>query len=90
MRMKPGHCMRKDESAQLHEIVKDLERGAAITAARGLHVTTKLLRMARLELLCQIHQISSGELRAIGDRLRRTQPGGDNGARRAAPLRPPH
>ncbi len=69
--------MRKDVAARLLEIVEGLERDAKITAACGLHVTTKLLRMARLDLLCRIHGISDDELQAIGDELNRRQPTGD-------------
>jgi hypothetical protein len=69
--------MHKDVAAQLLEIVEHLERDAKVTAACGLQVTTKLLRMARLDLLCRVHDISDGELQAIGDELASRQPIGD-------------
>jgi len=34
------------------------------------------LRMARLDLLCRIHNISESELRAIGDQITRQEPDG--------------
>jgi hypothetical protein len=67
--------MREDVAARLNEIVVSLERDAEVTAAYGLFVTSKLLRMARLDLLCRIHGISDGELQAIGDELKRKTPG---------------
>jgi hypothetical protein len=69
--MGAGDCMGEDLAARLNEIVMRLERDAEITAACGLPVTTTLLRMARLDLLCRIHDISDGELQAIGDELKR-------------------
>jgi hypothetical protein len=66
--------MREDLAARLNEIVIRLERDAEVTAACGLPVAAKLLRMARLDLLCRIHGISDGELRAIGDELKREAP----------------
>lgn len=69
--------MRKDVAANLLEVIEDLERDAKITAACGLPVATKLLRMARLDLLCRIHGISDGELQAIGDELDSRKPMGD-------------
>ncbi|HTV37209.1 MAG TPA: hypothetical protein VMF12_12330 [Xanthobacteraceae bacterium] len=63
--------MGEDLAARLNEIVVRLEHDAEITAACGLPVTTKLLHMARLDLLCRIHDISDGELQAIGDELNR-------------------
>jgi hypothetical protein len=63
--------MREDLAARLNEIVTRLERDAEVTAACGLPVTTKLLRMARLDLLCHIHDISDAELQAIGEELER-------------------
>lgn len=68
--------MREELAARLNEIVVRLEHDAEVTAACGLPVTTKLLRMARLELLCRIHDISDRELQAIGDELKRKAPGG--------------
>jgi hypothetical protein len=68
--------MREDVAARLNEIVGRLERDAEFTAACGLPVTSKLLRMARLDLLCRIHDISDGELQAIGDELKRKTPDG--------------
>jgi hypothetical protein len=72
--------MHKDVAARLLEIVEHLERDAKVTAASGLHVTTKLLRMARLDLLCRVHGISDDELEAIGDELDSRQPMGDGTA----------
>jgi hypothetical protein len=66
--------MREDIAARLLEVVQDLDRDVEVTAACGLGVTTKLLRMARLDLLCLIHDISEGELQTIGDELQRKQP----------------
>lgn len=63
--------MHADIAARLNEIIVRLERDAELTAACGLPVATKLLRMARLDLLCCIHGISDGELQAIGDELTR-------------------
>jgi ribosomal protein S13 len=64
--------MGDDLAARLNEIVIRLERDAEITAACGLSVTTKLLHMARLDLLCRIHDISDSELQAISDELLQT------------------
>ncbi len=63
--------MREDLATRLNEIAIRLECDAELTAACGLAVTAKLLRMARLDLLCRIHGISDGELQAIGDELER-------------------
>jgi hypothetical protein len=82
--------MHKDVAAQLIEIIEHLERDAKVTAASGLHVTTKLLRMARLDLLCRIHGISDGELQVIGDELDSRQPMGDGTAIDALGLKLPH
>jgi hypothetical protein len=82
--------MRKDVAAQLLEIVEGLERDAKVTAACDLQVTTKLLRMARLDLLCRIHGISDGELQAIGDELDSRQPFGDDTAIDGLRLKLPH
>jgi len=63
--------MGEDLAARLNDIVVRLERDAEVTAACGLLVATKLLRMARLDLLCRMHDISDGELQAISDELAR-------------------
>jgi len=68
--------MREDVAARLNEIAIRLERDAEFTAACGLPDTAKLLRMARLDLLCRIHNISESELRAIGDQITRQEPDG--------------
>lgn len=61
--------MDADVATRLDEIVRRLERDGEVTAACGLKLATKLLQMARLELLCQIHEISDAELDAFTDRL---------------------
>lgn len=66
--------MREDLATRLTEIAERLGRDAEVAAACGLPITTKLLRMARLDLLCHIHDISDGELQAIGDELKRKWP----------------
>jgi hypothetical protein len=73
--MKAGRCMREEVAARLNEIIGRLERDAEVTAECGLPVASKLLRMARLDLLCRIHGISDDELEAIGDELVRKTPG---------------
>jgi hypothetical protein len=82
--------MHKDVAAQLLEIVEHLERDAKVTATSGLHVTTKLLRMARLDLLCRVHGISDGELQAIGDELDGRRPIGDSTAMDGLSFKLPH
>jgi hypothetical protein len=61
--------MGKDFTAHLGEMVKRLERDIEVTAACGLHTTTKLLDAARLDLLCNIHAISDLELRGLAEEL---------------------
>jgi hypothetical protein len=65
--------MRKDVAARLSEVVKSLESNAEVTAACGRQVATKLLQMARLDLLCKIHGISDAEFQAFADELERKQ-----------------
>jgi hypothetical protein len=66
--------MRKDVAARLNEVVKSLECDLEVTAACGRQVATKLLQMARLDLLCEIHGISDTELQAFADELGAKQP----------------
>ena len=69
--------MRKKEvKARLDAVVKNLEQNIEVTAACGLEVTADLLRMARLDLLCQIHDISDDELQAFIDELITLKPAG--------------
>ena len=82
--------LRKDAAAELFEIVKRLERDAKVTAACGLQVATKLLRMARLDLLCRIHGISERELQALGDELDSQRPMGDGAAMDGPGFKLPH
>jgi hypothetical protein len=82
--------MRDDVAARLLEIAEGLERDAKATAGYGLDDTAKLLRMARLDLLCRIHGISDRELRAISDGLNRPQPIGEVTAMDAPRLKLPH
>jgi hypothetical protein len=82
--------MREDLATRLTEIAERLERDAEVAAACGLRVTTKLLRMARLDLLCHIHDISEGELQAIGDELKRNRPAAEHAAPGGPRLKPPH
>jgi len=82
--------MREDLAARLVEIVEHLERDAEITAGCGLQVATKLLRMARLDLLCHLNGISEGELRALGDKLGRRQPVDGQAAPDKPRAKPPH
>lgn len=82
--------MRKDVAARLLEVVEGLEREAKVTAACGLPVTAKLLRMARLDLLCHIHGISEDELQAIGEELDSRQPIAEGTATNGAGLKLRH
>jgi hypothetical protein len=66
--------MRKDVVARLNEVVRSLEGSVEVTDACGCEVVTKLLRMARLNLLCEIHGIADAELQAFADELGRKQP----------------
>jgi hypothetical protein len=61
--------MREDVALHLNDIVKALDRDIEATAGYGLHVTASLLRMARLDLLSQIHGISDEELEGFSDAL---------------------
>ncbi len=85
-----GQDTRKDVAAQLLEIVARLDRDAEVAAACGLHVAAKLLRMARLDLLCRVHGISDGELQAIGEELNSRRPMGDGTAMDGPGLKLPH
>jgi hypothetical protein len=85
-----GQDTRKDVAAQLLEIVERLDHDAEVAAACGLQVAAKLLRMARLDLLCRVHGISDGELQAIGDELHSRQPLGDGIAMHGPGLKLPH
>jgi hypothetical protein len=82
--------LRNDVAIQLLEVVEHLERDAKVTAACGMQVTTKLLRMVRLDLLCQIHGISERELEAIGDELNSRQPMSDGTAIDGPGFKLPH
>ena len=63
----------KDIVARLNEVVQSLESNVEVTAICGRRVATELLRMARLNLLCEIHEISDAELQAFADELERQQ-----------------
>ncbi len=63
----------KDVMARLNEVVKSLESNIEVTAVCGRQVATKLLQMARLDLLCKIHEISDAELQTFADELGRKQ-----------------
>jgi hypothetical protein len=65
--------MRKKGSARLLAVVKRLERDIEVTSADGLPAAAQLLRMARLDLLCQIYGISDDELTAFFDELAASQ-----------------
>jgi len=65
----------KDIVARLNEVVQSLESNVQVTAVCGRRVATELLQMARLNLLCDIHEISDAELRAFADELERQQLG---------------
>ena len=66
--------MRKDVAARLNEVVKNLERDIAVLASCKFHLTVKLLRMARLDLLARIHGISDHELTAFAEALSKPAP----------------
>jgi hypothetical protein len=68
-----GDRVRKDVAAQLNAVVKSLESSIEVTAACGCQITTKLLQMARLHLLCEIHGIEDAEFQAFADELARKQ-----------------
>ena len=63
--------MRTKVAARLNEVVKSLECNIELTAACGSQVATKLLQMARLDLLCEIHGIRDNELQAFADEMMR-------------------
>lgn len=64
----------KDIAARLNEVIKSLESNVEVTAVCGCQVTIRLLQMARLNLLCEMHGISDAELRAFADELGEKQP----------------
>jgi hypothetical protein len=66
--------MRKDVVTQLNDVVKNIQSNVEVTAACGCQLATKLLQMARLELLCEIHGIEDAEFRAFADELGRRRP----------------
>jgi len=66
--------MDADATVRLDEIVRQLERDIAVTAACGFELTAKLLHMARLDLLCNIYAISDTELDAFADQLHASRP----------------
>ena len=63
--------MRTNVAARLNEVVKSLECNIELTAACGSQVATKLLQMARLVLLCEIHGITDNELQAFAEEMMR-------------------
>lgn len=65
--------MRRDVVLRLNKVVKSLESSIEVTAGCCRQVATKLLQMARLDLLCEIHEISDVELQAFVDELERKQ-----------------
>jgi hypothetical protein len=65
--------MRKDVAARLNEVVGGLAANAEVTAACGCQFATKLLQMARLHLLCEIHGIKDAEFQAFADALAQKQ-----------------
>ena len=69
-----GAIVRKDVADRLNEVVRSLEDNLEVTAASGCQVATKLLRIARLHLLCEIHGITDAELQAVADELERKRP----------------
>jgi hypothetical protein len=69
-----GHLMRKDIVERLNEVVKSIESSAEVTAACGRQSATRLLQMARLDLLCEIHEITNAELQAFASELGRKRP----------------
>jgi hypothetical protein len=59
----------EDMAAKLDEVVGTLERTIDVTAGFGLDVTAELLRMARLDLLMRLYEISDEELEAFREAL---------------------
>jgi len=66
--------MREGVVARLSEVVESIEANIEVTAACGRQGATKLLQMARLDLLCEIHEISDSELLGFAEELARRHP----------------
>jgi ribosomal protein S13 len=62
-------CMTEDMTARLNEVIEALERAIDVTARCNLGVAAELLRMARLDLLMRVYEITDEELQVLREAL---------------------
>jgi ribosomal protein S13 len=59
----------EDAAARLNEVIGTLERTIEMIAGFGLDLAAELLRMARLELLMRLYEITDEELEAFREAM---------------------